>query len=54
MTGAGFGGCAICLVRDSAVEAVTEQLRHEYPKRTGKTPGIVVCTFEDGVSVRRN
>jgi galactokinase len=54
MTGAGFGGCAICLVRDSAVEAVTERLRHEYPKRTGKTPGIVVCTFEDGVSVRRN
>lgn len=54
MTGAGFGGCAICLVRESAVEAVTERLRLEYPKRTGKTPGIVVCTFEDGVSVKRN
>jgi galactokinase len=54
MTGAGFGGCAICLVRESAVEAVTERLRLDFPKRTGKTPGIVVCTFEDGVSVRRN
>jgi galactokinase len=53
MTGAGFGGCAICLVRESAVEAVTERLRFDFPKRTGKTPGIVVCTIEDGVSVTR-
>jgi galactokinase len=51
MTGAGFGGSAICLVRDRAVDTVTERLRQEYPRRTGKTPGIVVCTFENGVSV---
>jgi galactokinase len=53
MTGAGFGGCAICLVRESQTEQVIDRLRREYPQRTGKAPGIVVCTFEDGVAVTR-
>jgi galactokinase len=51
MTGAGFGGCAICLVREQNADAVIERLRRDYPARTGKTPGITVCTFEQGVTV---
>jgi galactokinase len=51
MTGAGFGGCAICLVREVYTDAVIERLQREYPPRTGKTPGITVCTFEQGVTV---
>jgi galactokinase len=51
MTGAGFGGCAICLVREQHTDAVIERLQREYPPRTGKTPGITVCTFEQGVAV---
>ncbi len=51
MTGAGFGGCAICLVKEQNTDAVIERLERDYPKRTGKTPGITVCTFEQGVSV---
>jgi galactokinase len=33
LTGAGFGGCAIALVADSAVAAVTEAIASEYPRR---------------------
>jgi galactokinase len=51
MTGAGFGGSAICLAREAAVEPVIERLRSEYPRITGKTPQILACTFEDGVTV---
>ena len=51
MTGAGFGGCAICLVREQDTDAVIERLRRDYPGRTGKNPGITVCTFEQGVNV---
>ena len=50
MTGAGFGGCAICLVRERAADEVVERLKAEYPAATGKTPGIYACTFEDGVT----
>jgi len=53
MTGAGFGGCAICLVREPQSEKVIDQLLLEYPRRTGKTPGIVSCTFENGVAVTK-
>lgn len=51
MTGAGFGGCAICLVGEQSADAVIQRLQRDYPQRTGKTPGITVCTFEQGVSV---
>ncbi len=51
MTGAGFGGCAICLVHEEQTDAVIERLEREYPQRTGKAPGITICTFEQGVRV---
>jgi galactokinase len=53
MTGAGFGGCAICLVNEESANAVIERLQREYPERTERTPGILLCTLEDGVSVHR-
>ncbi len=53
MTGAGFGGCAICLVNEDSANAVIARLQREYPERTGRTPGILLCTLEDGVSVHR-
>jgi len=51
MTGAGFGGCAICLVNEDSAENVIARLQKEYPELTGRTPGILLCSFEDGVSV---
>ena len=53
MTGAGFGGSAICLVEDEHVDGVITRLKVEYPRMTGREPLIFTCTIEDGVSVRR-
>lgn len=53
MTGAGFGGAAICLVESSQAEAVAQRLQHEYPEKTGRKPAIQVCTIEDGAQVKR-
>jgi galactokinase len=37
MTGAGFGGCTVNLVRPDAVDRLSERVAREYPERTGKT-----------------
>ncbi len=52
MTGAGFGGCAICLVEEEHANDVIAALQMEYPRRTGLQPTVFVTTLEDGVSVR--
>jgi galactokinase len=52
MTGAGFGGCAIALVANDKVEAVTARIAEEYPKRTGRTPKIYPCVASAGASYR--
>lgn len=50
MTGAGFGGCAVALVRADAVETFTAATAQRYQTATGRTPGIYVCTATDGAS----
>lgn len=40
MTGAGFGGCAVILVKRSAAEALEERVRREYPQKTGLEPEL--------------
>jgi galactokinase len=35
MTGAGFGGCAIALVKADAAETMIEKVGPEYQERTG-------------------
>jgi galactokinase len=51
MTGAGFGGCTVSLVADSAVEEFLEQVPREYHARTGIEPIVYVCSSEDGSQV---
>ncbi|HEY6952740.1 MAG TPA: galactokinase [Bacteroidota bacterium] len=53
MTGAGFGGAAICLVKCDQADAVVKRLKAEYPQKTGHKPAIQVCTVEDGAWVRQ-
>lgn len=50
MTGAGFGGCAIALVADDRVGALTDALAREYPRRTGREPKIYACVASAGAS----
>ena len=40
MTGAGFGGCTVSLVRPDAVGPLTARIEQEYPARTGRTPRV--------------
>lgn len=41
MTGAGFGGCTINLVRPDAVAALREAVERDYPARTGLRPMVL-------------
>ena len=49
MTGAGFGGCTVNLVREEAVDAFQLRVPEEYRRATGLVPEIYVCRAEKGV-----
>lgn len=51
MTGAGFGGCTVSIVRESALEEFSTTVLEEYEKRTGITAEIYVSRAEDGARV---
>jgi len=51
MTGGGFGGCAIALVKDEAAVAFVENIRSRYEKSTGLKPNIYICEASNGVEV---
>jgi galactokinase len=40
MTGGGFGGCAVALVKTAAVAEITESIGAEYERRTGLKPAL--------------
>lgn len=48
MTGGGFGGCTINLVRSDAADGVARDLAASYARETGKTPEVYVCAAADG------
>jgi len=51
MTGGGFGGCAVALVKSDAVEAITQKITADYTKKTGIEPTIFVTRPAAGASV---
>ena len=51
MTGAGFGGCAVAVVRSGEVETFCERLASCFEERTGLTPMIYACTAVNGAEV---
>ena len=48
LTGAGFGGCTINLVRRDAVGAFREAVLRDYPARTGLTPRVFAVEASAG------
>jgi galactokinase len=48
LTGAGFGGCTINLVRRDAVGSFREKGLRDYPARTGLTPRVFVVEASAG------
>lgn len=48
MTGAGFGGCSVHLVKDEAVEAFTQNVTDQYYTPKGLKPTVYVCSPSDG------
>ena len=51
MTGAGFGGCAIALIKKNRIEDFTEQLSEYYKGKTGYEAKIFVSAVGDGVGM---
>ena len=49
MTGAGFGGCTVSLVRRDGVRNFVDRLGREYRKATGIKPEFYVCETSAGV-----
>lgn len=51
MTGAGFGGCTVSLVRADAVDRFRAEVSQAYEQATGRSPEIYVCSAEDGAGI---
>jgi galactokinase len=48
MTGGGFGGCTVNLVREDAVEEFRVEIAKGYKQDTGIDPEIYICTAAEG------
>lgn len=48
MTGGGFGGCTVSIVREDAVDEFIEKVGKNYKEKTGLTPEFYVSEIGDG------
>lgn len=53
MTGAGFGGCTVSIVRKEGVEDFKRTVSEKYTKKIGYAPSFYDCTIEDGIIVKQ-
>jgi galactokinase len=53
MTGAGFGGSAICLTKQGFAEGVIARLNAGYHGKNGEKASVYVCSIDDGATVKR-
>lgn len=54
MTGGGFGGCIVALMKQQIVEAVVNAVEQQYSALTGLKADIYVCQPSDGAGVINN
>ena len=50
ITGGGFGGCTVSLVKDEAIDTFKEKLTAAYEEKVGKTPEFYVVSIGNGPS----
>lgn len=50
ITGGGFGGCTVSIVKDEAIDIFKEKLTAAYQEKVGKTPEFYVVSIGDGPS----
>jgi len=48
MTGGGFGGCTVTLLRADAAPAFEERISAAYQAKLGVTPAVYACQPSDG------
>ncbi len=53
MTGGGFGGCTVALVKTDAVAAITKKIRGDYQRKTGIEAALFVSRPAAGAAVLR-
>ena len=51
MTGAGFGGCAVALVREDKADAFIKTVAADYGHATGNVPSTYICHATNGAEV---
>jgi galactokinase len=51
LTGAGFGGCTVNLVAQSAAKAFANELASRYTRETNRIPSVYICRAEDGAGM---
>ena len=54
MTGGGFGGCAVALVKSNAVDAISKKLAADYRQKTGIEAAIFVSRPAAGATVLKS
>jgi galactokinase len=54
MTGGGFGGCTVTMLRAAAVESFTERIAAAYREKYAITPNIILCRPSDGAGEDKN
>ena len=52
MTGAGFGGCAVAVVRREQAETFANEVGVEYQRRSGRQAEMFICEASGGASIQ--
>ena len=51
MTGAGFGGCAVALVKFESADVLKSNISKDYRQKTGRKPDVYICSATHGAEL---